>query len=223
MNTQQTRFLLEPEGIDLLQAYGIPYPQHSVAYSSDEAVEIADQLGYPVVLKVISPDVLHKSDVGGVVIGIKRTEEVRDAYGRIESAIVFNAPGADMQGTLVIKQAGPGLEVIVGGLKDALFGPSVMFGLGGVFVEILKDVSFRVAPLKQKDAEEMVKEIQGYPLLKGARGKQPYDVSAVTHLLCKVSELLIDRPDISELDLNPVRVFENGLLVLDVRVLISKT
>ena len=221
MNGNQASFLLEPEAIQLLQAYGIPYPNHDVAHSVKEAAEIAEGLGYPVVLKVVSRDVVHKSDVGGVAVGLENVDSVRDAYGQILTAVGDHVPGAEIQGVLVCRQAPPGLEVIVGGLKDALFGPTIMFGLGGVFVEVLKDVSFRVAPLERRDAEEMVREIQAYPLLAGARGQESRDISALVDLLVKVSRLMVERPDICELDLNPLRVYRQGLLVLDARVLTS--
>jgi len=218
MNRNQAGFLLEPEAIQLLQTYGIPYPNHRVAHSPQEAVETADRLGYPVVLKVVSYDVVHKSDMGGVVLGLEDARGVRDAYDQIQRAVGDQVAGAEIQGMLVCEQAPSGLEVIVGGLRDALFGPTVMFGLGGVFVEVLKDVSFRVAPLEHRDAEEMIREVQGYPLLAGVRGRTACDVSALVDLLGNVAHLMMDRPDISELDLNPVRVYGNGLLVLDVRV-----
>jgi acyl-CoA synthetase (NDP forming) len=218
MNGNQTGFLLEPEAIRILQTYGIPYPNHSVAHSAEEAVEIAHRLGSPVVLKVVSPNVIHKSDVGGIALGLENARGVREAYDQILRAVGDHVTGAEIQGVLVCEQAPPGLEVIAGGLKDALFGPTVMFGLGGIFVEVLKDVSFRVAPLKRRDAEEMIHEVQGYPLLAGVRGRTACDVSALVDLLNSVAHLMMDRPDISELDLNPVRVYGHGLLALDVRV-----
>ena len=219
MNGNQAGFLLEPEAIQLLQAYSIPYPDHGVAHDAEEAVEIADRLGYPVVLKVVSYNVVHKSDMGGVALGLEDAPSVRDAYDRILRSVADKMTGAKIQGMLVCEQAPSGLEVIVGGLRDALFGPTVMFGLGGVFVEVLKDVSCRVAPLEHRDAQEMIREVQGYPLLAGVRGQKACDVSALVDLLSKVSRLMVERPDIDELDMNPVRVYEHGLLALDVRVM----
>jgi acyl-CoA synthetase (NDP forming) len=214
-----SRYMLEPEAVRLIETYHIPYPEHGLARSSDEAVCLAEALGFPIVLKVVSQDVVHKSDVGGVVVGLEDATAVRCAYegllGRVQAAV----PKADIQGVLVCKQAPEGLEAIVGALNDATFGPTVMFGLGGIFTEIVKDVSFRIAPLESRDAEEMIEEIQGYPLLTGARGEVAYDVSAVTEILLSVSQMIIDHPEIKELDLNPVRVYEQGLLVLDARVL----
>jgi acyl-CoA synthetase (NDP forming) len=219
MNEHGAHPLLEPEAIKLLQAYGIPYPDHGMAATSDEAVQIAERLGYPVVLKVVSPEVLHKSDVGGVLVGLTDARSVRQAYDQIRKSVTDHVPGADIRGVLVCRQAEPGLEVIVGALQDALFGPTLMFGLGGVLVEVLKDVSFRVTPLDRQDAEAMVKEIQGYPLLKGVRGQPGADIPALVDLLVNVSQMVTEHPEVHELDLNPVRVYDKGVLVLDARIL----
>jgi acyl-CoA synthetase (NDP forming) len=219
MTESAQRFMLEPEAIGLLNEYGLPYPDHGLAEDADEAASIAEGLGFPVVLKVVSPDVVHKSDAGGVIVGLEDGSSVRSGYeamlGRVQSSI----PGARIDGVLVCKQAPEGLELIVGALDDATFGPTVMFGLGGVFTETLKDVSFRVAPLERRDAEEMLREIKGYALLEGARGQTRHDVDGIAELLLSVSRLVMDHREIKELDLNPVRLFERGLLVLDVRIL----
>ncbi|MCK4451217.1 MAG: acetate--CoA ligase family protein, partial [Anaerolineae bacterium] len=187
--------------------------------SAEEAVDIAARLGYPVVLKIVSPDVIHKSDVGGVVVGIGDGSAVVKTYDRIVTTVREHVPDADIQGILVSKQAPDGLEVIVGALDDAMFGPTVMFGLGGIFTEVLKDVTFRVAPLERRDAREMMREIRGFRLLEGARGQARYDTEALVELLLAVSRMVTDRPEIKELDLNPVRLFEQGLMPLDVRIL----
>ena len=214
-----TRVLLEPEAVSLLKDYGIPYPDHAVAHNAEEAAEIAARLGYPVVLKVVSPDAPHKSDVGGVAVGLDDGSQVADAYDRIAATVREHVPGADIQGIMVSKQAPAGLEVIVGALHDKMFGPTVMFGLGGIFTEVLKDVTFRVVPLANRDAQEMVREIRGWPLLEGVRGQSGYDVEALVKLLLTVSRMVTEKPEIEELDLNPVRLFERGLMALDVRVL----
>jgi acyl-CoA synthetase (NDP forming) len=216
------RFVLEPDAIRVLEQYNIPYPEHGLARSPEEAARIAGELGYPVVLKVVSPDVVHKSDAGGVVVGLGDGKEVRTAYERISDGVQAAVPRARIEGVLVCKQAPDGLEVIVGGLDDATFGPTVMFGLGGIFTEVLKDVSFRVAPLERRDAEEMIEEIRGYRLLTGARGQANYDLDATIDLLLSVSRLLIDHQEIKELDLNPVRLYHRGLLVLDARIMERK-
>ena len=212
------RFVLEPEAVKYLQKVGIPYPEHGLASSASEAAKIADSMGYPVVLKVVSPDVLHKSDVEGVTVGLVSPEEVSQGYKNLVDRVEENAPGAKITGVLVCRQADEGLEVIIGALIDAVFGPTVMFGLGGIYAEVYKDVTFRIAPLERSDAEEMVREIKGYPLLTGMRGRSGYDVERLIELLLSVSSLIMDRPEIQELDLNPVRLFERGALALDVRI-----
>lgn len=199
----------------------MPYPEHGLARSPEEAARIAGDLGYPVVLKVVSPDVVHKSFAGGVVVGVGDGNEVRTAYQRIWDGVQAAVPKARIEGVLVCRQAPDGLEVMVGGLDEATFGPTVMFGLGGIFAEALDDVSFRIAPLERRDAAEMVEEIQGYPLLTGGRGQPSYDLAAVAELLLSVSRLLIDHREIKELDLNPVRLYHTGLLVLDARLMAS--
>jgi len=222
MSTDQPCALLEPQAIQLVEAHGIPYVRYGVAHSSEEAVRIAEQLGYPVVLKVVSSDVLHKSDAGGVEVGLKSAPDVRQAYQRILAAVVTHVAGAEIESMLVCEQAPPGLEVIVGALQDALFGSTIMFGLGGVFTEVLRDVSFRVAPLKKQDATEMIREIRGFPLLAGTRGHTACDLDALADLLLAVSEMVVSQPDIHELDLNPVRVYAEGVAVLDARVLVER-
>jgi acyl-CoA synthetase (NDP forming) len=221
MSPKQSGALLEPQAIQILQSHGIPYVRHGLAHSADEAAEIAEQLGYPVVLKIVSPDVLHKSDAGGVALGLQTASDVRQAYDGVLAAVMAHTPGAEIQGMLVCEQAPSGLEVIVGALQDDLFGPTLMFGLGGVFTEVLQDVSFRVTPLERHDAVEMMEEIHSFPLLVGARGRPPCDLEALADLLLTVSEMVVGRPDIQELDLNPVRVYDTGLLVLDVRILVE--
>jgi acyl-CoA synthetase (NDP forming) len=217
MTAPATRFLLEPEAIELMSGWGVPYPRHILARCAEEAVRAGEDLGYPVVLKVVSPDVLHKSDVGGVAVGLQSGPDVREAYGRILAKVCHHVPQARIDGLLVCQQAPPGLEVIVGMLKDRLFGPTIMFGLGGLFAEVFQDVAFRAAPLQRRDAEEMIQETRVYALLKGARGQAACDVAAVADLLLNISCLVIDRPEVEELDLNPVRVYSHGLLALDVR------
>jgi acyl-CoA synthetase (NDP forming) len=178
-------------------------------------------VGYPVVLKVVSPEVIHKSDVGGVVTGIADAAGLEHAYKEILDSVQEHLPEAQVRGMLVCRQAPEGLEVIVGALRDLMFGPSLMFGLGGIFAEALKDVTFRIIPLQRVDAEEMITEIRGYPLLAGARGQEGYDVEALVELLLAVSRLVSERPEIEELDLNPIRLYKQGLEALDVRMMLA--
>ncbi len=209
------RMMAEPDAVRVLSGAGIPYPAHGVATSRDEAVEIADCIGYPVVLKVISPDIVHKSDRGGVAVNLADRDAVATGFDSVSNR---TAP-ARLTGMLVCRQAPAGLDVIVGGLRDRSFGPVVMFGLGGVLTEVLADTALRIAPLARPDAVEMVHQVRGYRLFQGTRGGSIYDEKAVVDVLLAVSELMCQRPDVEELDLNPVRVFEHGLLALDVRLL----
>jgi acyl-CoA synthetase (NDP forming) len=219
MNKSEKRFLLEPEAISLLTSYGISYPEHGVANSVEEAVDIAERIGYPVVLKVVSSQIIHKSDVGGVVTGIKDEKELCCAYQKMLKAISNYDLRLQIEGVLVCRQAEPGWEFVVGGMQDEIFGPTIMFGLGGIYIEVFKDVSFRVCPITKKDAWEMVKEIKGYEILKGVRGKSALDLEAVIELLIKTSSMLVNNRYIKELDLNPVRVYEKGAMVLDARIM----
>jgi len=215
------RYVLEPHAVQLLEEYGIPYPAHGFARDAESAARVAQELGFPVVLKVVSPDVLHKTDAGGVLAGLEDTASVRQGFSAVADRVSSLVPGARIEGLLVCKQAPEGLEVIAGGLEDQTFGPAVMFGLGGIFAEVIKDVSFRIAPLEPKDAEEMIREIQGYPLLSGSRGQDPLDIQALIELLLSVSRLVTEHLEIRELDLNPVRVYEDGLLALDARMVVN--
>ena len=215
------RVLPEPDAAALLAEYGIAYPEHAYVHSANEAAEAAGCLGYPVVLKVVSPDAVHKSDVGGVALGIQDATGVAQAYEDIVRSVRTHNIDAEVPGMLVCRQAPPGLEVIVGGLQDLMFGPALMFGLGGIFAEVLEDVTFRIVPIVPRDAKEMIREIRGYPLLVGARGQAGYDVEALARLLLAVSRMMAERAEIQELDLNPVRVYEQGIMALDARILLA--
>ena len=223
MTGSGARWLPEQDAVALLGEYGVPYPNHAYARSPGQAASIADRIGYPVVLKVVSPDLIHKSDLGGVSLGIESAAGVREAYEGIRRSVLEHAAVARIPGMLVCKQAPQGLEVIVGGLQDAMLGPAVMFGLGGTFAEVLQDVSFRIVPLQRTDASEMIQEIRGYPLLEGTRGRGGCDVAALVDLLLSVSRMKGERTDIKELDLNPVRVYERGLMALDARILLAES
>jgi acetate---CoA ligase (ADP-forming) subunit beta len=211
--------IAEPEAIAWLQRYGIAYPGCKLAASAGDAAQTAGELGYPVVLKIVSPEIVHKSDVGGVEVGLASAEEVVAGYGRIMDAVRQNRPEAAADGVLVCKQAPPGVEVIVGGLVDPMFGRALMFGMGGIFAEILNDVTFRVIPITPADAGNMIREVRGYPLLAGARNRPACDREALADLLVRVSRLMEGSPEIEELDLNPVRVYAQGVLVLDVKMM----
>lgn len=216
-------FLMEDEAKALCKAYNIPTTEAKVAKSEDEAVKYAREIGYPVVLKVVSPDIIHKSDVGGVILNIDNDEKVKEAYSKIISNVKRHKPDAKIVGVIVQEMAQPSTEVIVGLIKDQQFGSTVMFGLGGVFVEILKDVSFRVCPITELDAKEMISEIKGYPILKGYRNLPPADIDAIVKILLNVSDMAMNHPEISEMDLNPILVYEKGAKVVDARVILAKS
>jgi len=215
--------LTEIEAKELLKNAGINVVETKLAKTKDEAVAISEQFGFPVVVKIASPDVVHKSDAGGVKLGVATAAEVGEAYDSIMSAIKKEYPEANIQGVSVQKMARTGVEVIIGMSKDAQFGPVLMFGLGGVLVEILKDVSFRIVPLVKRDAREMIKEIKGYPLLEGYRGSEPVDIANLEDLLLKVSEFVEKTPDIKELDLNPIFAYSDGAVAVDARVILEET
>lgn len=214
--------LNEIESKQLLEDSGIPVASARLATSADEAVTLAGQIGYPVVLKIMSEDIPHKSDVGGVALNLGDADAVRSAYERVVSAARTSQPNARIDGVSVQKQARPGTEIIIGMTKDPQFGPVLMFGLGGVLVEVLKDVSFRIVPLEQRDAREMVHEIKGLPLLQGYRGSEPADLAAVESLILKVSEFVEAHPEIDELDLNPVFAYRDGAIAVDARVVLAR-
>ncbi|MCS7366937.1 MAG: acetate--CoA ligase family protein [archaeon YNP-WB-062] len=215
------KYLMEHEAKSICQQYGMSVTRFKVAKDLNEALKYAKEIGYPVVFKIVSPDIIHKSDVGGVIVNIKNDEEAKNAYKKIMENVAKNKPDAKIIGIFVQEMAPTGLEVIVGAIKDPQFGHTIMFGLGGIFVEILKDVTFRIAPLTIEDAMEMIREIKGYPLLKGYRGQPPADENAIIDTIMKTSKLLTDFPQISQLDLNPIFVYERGAKIVDARIILE--
>jgi acyl-CoA synthetase (NDP forming) len=217
---QEGRNLLEPEAYELLAHYGLPAPPHRVARSAEEAEAAAADIGYPVVAKIISPDILHKTEIGGVLLNLTDGVAVRNAYQQIADRA--RQGKAAIRGVLISRMAPPGTEVIVGLIQDAQFGPVVMFGLGGVFVEVYQDVSFRLVPLAKRDAAAMIQQVKAFPMLQGVRGNRPTDIEAITDLLLKVSKISEENLEIAEMDLNPIIVYEKGLRVVDARVLLHQ-
>ena len=213
--------LTEIESKEFLKEAGILVVEAKLARTKKEAVSLSKEMEFPVVLKVMSPDVIHKSDSGGVKLELKNTTQVGNAYSEIVSAVRQHYPKAKIQGISVQKMARPGVEVIIGMTKDAQFGPVLMFGLGGVLVEVLKDVSFRIVPLAKRDAREMIKEIKGYPLLEGYRGQEAADIPFLEELLVKVSDFVDKNPEIKELDLNPIFAYKDGAVAVDARVILE--
>jgi len=215
------KYMLEPEAKTICLEYGIPVTTFRVATTVEDAVKFAEEIGYPTVLKVVSPDVIHKFDVGGVVLDVENPEEVQDAYKKILENVKKNKPDAKIQGILVQEMAPSSTEVIVGSTKDPQFGPALMFGLGGIFVEVLKDVTFRIAPITEQDAREMITEVKAYPVLKGYRGQPPADINAIVKILLNTSKLVMDHQEIKELDLNPIIVYEKGAKTVDARIILE--
>jgi len=213
--------LTEVESKELLSQWGIPVIETKLAKTKNEAVSLSKELGFPVVLKVASPDIIHKTDSGGIRLGLANATQVAKAYGEIMASIRQKYPQAAIHGIAVQHMAPSGIEVIVGMSKDPQFGPVLMFGLGGVLVEVLKDVSFRIAPLSKRDAEEMIKEVKGYPLLQGYRGQEPASISALVELIMKVSEFVEQNPEVKELDLNPVFAYKDKAIAVDARIILE--
>ena len=213
--------LSEVEAKAMLAEFGVAVTDTRLAGSVDEAAAIADELGYPVALKVVADEITHKTDVGGVELGIADAEALREAAQRIHAAVAAAAPGVAPAGLSVQPMAAPGTEVILGITQDQQFGPVLMFGLGGVFVEVLKDVAFRVVPLEPRDASEMIREIQGFPVLEGFRGAEPADLAAIERMLLQLSEFAEAHPEVAELDLNPVFARADGAVAVDARIVLT--
>lgn len=213
--------LTESEGKTILQAYDIKIPRKELASSADEAVKVADAIGYPVVMKISSPDIAHKTDVGGVSLNLQNEQEIRTAYSAMMETIKTAVPAARIDGVL-IEEMFSGRELIVGMVRDKQFGPVITFGLGGIFVEIMKDVSRGVVPITVQMADRMIKSIKSYPILAGARGKKPADIAALKSLILKISQLSADFPEISELEMNPVMAGEVGCCAVDALVVIRR-
>lgn len=214
----------DSEARDILQAYGLHIPRSEIASSPERAIEIASQIGYPVVLKIASPDILHKTDVGGVKVGLQNAEAVRDAFELMVYRAQRYIPEARIWGCLVQEMApAGGLEVLVGMNRDPQFGPLVTFGLGGIYVEILKDVTFRIAPFSREEAEAMIGEIRAHALLDGVRGKPPMDKEAILDTIMRIGQLVQDFPEIAELDINPLMVYPHGqgAIAIDMRLVLQ--
>jgi acetyltransferase len=214
----------DAEARTILEAYGLPIPQSELAENVEEAIQTANKIGYPVVLKIASPDILHKTDVGGVKVGLQNDEQLRDAYELMVYRANRYLPEARIWGCLVQEMVPEGLEVLVGMNRDPQFGPLVTFGLGGIYVETLKDVTFRIAPFSKREAELMLKEIRASALLDGVRGKPAVDKTAIVDTLLRIGQLVQDFPEILELDINPLMVFSKnqGAIAIDMRLVLAK-
>ncbi|AAL64785.1 acetate--CoA ligase family protein [Pyrobaculum aerophilum] len=213
--------LKEDEALALLRAYGIPVPEFAVARDEEEAVKAAEEIGFPVVAKIISRQIVHKTDVGGVILGINDAQGIRDACKRLRE-VVKRVPYAELEGVLIQKMIPRGVELIVGSVYDEIFGHAVLFGLGGIFTELYKDISMRIIPIEPEDAWEMVQEVKAYRLLTGFRGMPPRDIPAVVDIVLKFARLIQENPEIAEADLNPVIALEEGkgAYVVDARFIL---
>lgn len=214
--------LSEVEAKAALGDAGVPVTATTLAQTRESAAAQAEAIGYPVALKVVSSNVAHKSDVGGVVLGLQSHEEVAEAYDDIIRSVQAAQPSATIEGVSVQEMASPGVEVIVGVTTDPQFGPVMMFGLGGIMVEVLGDVAFRLAPLGEGDARDMIDEIQGRQVLDGVRGQPPVDIGAIESMLDRVSVFAAEHPEVAELDLNPVIASPEGAIAVDARIVLAE-
>jgi acetyltransferase len=224
LDGHEKRYLSQAECRPLLACYGLPLLKSDIARSADEAARLAESFDTAVVMKVMSADVVHKYDAGGVILNVRGAAEARAAFAKIRTNVEQAVPGAKIQGILVEQMAAKGVEVILGASRDPRFGPLMMFGLGGTLVEILKDVSFRLAPMWQISAERMVREIRSFKVLDGFRGNPPCDVDAIVDTLLRLSHLVCNHPEVSELDINPLIVHAKGkgCSVADSRVMLRQ-
>src|SRR5690348_9566456 len=213
--------LTAPEGKQVCDAYGIAVPGEGVATSAAEAGKLAAGMGFPVVMKIVSPDILHKTEAGGVIVGLKSADEATKAYDTILANARKYKADAKIDGVQIQQMLSGGQEVIVGAVTDGSFGKLVAFGLGGVLVEVMKDITFRVAPVTQDEVLSMLDGIQAADMLKGVRGSQPVNRDALADLIVKVSQLVSDFPEIVELDLNPVFATPRGAVAADVRIVVD--
>jgi len=214
--------LTEIEAKQAMNSIGVGTTKTQLARSQKGAAAISDEIGFPVVLKIASPDITHKTDAGGVKVGLKTKAEVSRAFTEITAAAREKFPKAEIEGVTVQNVARPGIEIIIGTFKDPQFGPVIMFGLGGIFVEILKDVAFRIVPIRKRDAAEMIKEIKGYALLNGYRGHEPASIPVLEDILMKVSDFVEKTPAIKEIDLNPIFAYKDSAVAVDARIVLEE-
>lgn len=219
MHAEKTAEILDfKQSRDILQTYSIPLPESEIARTQQDVMQISKKIGYPISMKIVSPDITHKSDVGGVETKINNNKDAAEAYAKILRNIKKNTPGAKITGVLIQKMFS-GTEIIIGMKRDKQFGPVILFGLGGIFVEIMQDIAMRIVPVKIDDAIEMIKEIKAYPILKGARGTKPADIIKIAEIIIKVSELSMKEKSINEIDLNPIIIEGKEINIVDIRII----
>lgn len=222
--SEDRTFLLVNEAQDIMNGVTLPLPKSGIARSIGDAVAISHIIGFPVVMKVVSRDIIHKSDVGGVILNLENSGEVADAYQTIIHNCKASVPNAKIEGVEIVEQVAPGTEVIIGGRRDKTFGPVIMFGLGGIYVEVMKDVNFRSVPASQEQIRNMIKGIRSYPLLLGVRGEPRKDIEGILDAIMKVSSILQSVPQISDIEVNPLMVYKSGhgVKAVDVRILLDE-
>lgn len=209
--------LVEPEAKEILRLSSVPVPRFVLAKDMVEAIEASDKVGYPLVLKLVSPDLTHKSEVGGVALGIKNRAELEQKWSEMILTVADEIPTALIEGFLVEEMVPKGVEVIVGAIRDPQFGPVVMFGMGGVAVELMKDVSYRLAPVTREEAFEMMGEVKGFPMLTGFRGGTVKDLGSIAEVIMKVAGIIEKVDGLKELEINPLVVHERGAVAVDAR------
>ena len=215
------KMLSEAEGYALLSRFGIPVPVHAVVHDEGELKKITDTVGYPLVMKVISPQVVHKSDAGGVVTGVRDLAGAKAAFREINERVRAHLPGAEISGVIAEKQVPPGLELIIGGKIDPSFGKVLTFGLGGIYVELFRDVVIKVLPVSEGDLKSMVHEIKGYRLIEGFRGQPSFDEDALLQTLGSVVKMFQESPDLTEFDINPLILHTKGAIAVDARIFVD--
>ncbi len=215
--------LSEAEGYDILRKYDIPVPQYQIVKSGEDAAHAAEQLGCPVVMKVISPQIIHKSDAGGVIVGIGSKKAALGAFTKILDGAKSYNPDADVKGVIVEQQAAPGLELIIGGRTDSAFGKLITFGMGGTMVELMKDVTLRILPVSDDEIRQMIREINAYPLIAGYRGMKPRDEETLVKIIGNIARFFLENEKVVEFDINPLRLYESGACAVDARVIVTDT
>lgn len=221
---EQGKNTLGLESLDILKAYGIPTVGTAMTTTIEETTKAAEEIGYPLVMKIISPQISHKSDVGGIKLNLNNAQDVRAAYEDMMENIPKKEPEADLEGVQLQKMLSGGTEVIIGMIQDPTFGSMLMFGLGGIYVEVLEDVEFAIAPVNESEAKDMVKKIKTHELLEGTRGDKPKDIDSIVDIILRISQLVCDFPEINEFEINPLMVFDegDGALAVDMRAILKE-
>ena len=219
---EKDMYTLGLESFDILKAYGIPTVGTAITKTLEDTVKAAEEIGYPLVMKIVSPQISHKSDVGGIKLNLSNANDVKAAYEDMMENIPKKEPNATLEGVQLQKMLAGGKEVIIGMVQDPTFGPMMMFGLGGIYVEILKDVKFAIAPVNEEEAREMISGIKTHELLEGTRGDKPMDTEAIADVILRISQLVTDFPEINEFEINPLMVFEEGALAVDMRLMLKE-